>query len=179
MLISLLCSFSLARATSQSPSFIRCEITMFGLAEQGPHCPSGTALFLLLTKGRLGAHFTGGAYMLRNAIWITLFGLIVGGCASDRTMESSSDSSSAGGGAATMSSPTTTSPTASHPTMSSTPRAEANSMNQSTSAASKGRIAAGVEEETLDSCVARIPQDATVGQRMLAEQTCRRDFSRR
>ena len=117
--------------------------------------------------------------MLRNAIWITLFGLIVGGCASDRTMESSSDSSSAGGGAATMSSPTTTSPTASNPTMSSTPRAEANSMNQSTSAASKGRIAAGVEEETLDSCVARIPQDATVGQRMMAEQTCRRDFSRR
>lgn len=116
--------------------------------------------------------------MLRNAIWITLFGLIVGGCASDRTMESSSDSSSAGGGAATMSSPTTTSPTASNPTMSK-PRAEANSMNQSTSAASKGRIAAGVEEETLDSCVARIPQDATVGQRMLAEQTCRRDFSRR
>lgn len=112
--------------------------------------------------------------MLRNAIWITLFGLMVGGCASDRTMESSSDSSSAGGGAATMSSPTTT-----NPTTSSTPRAEADSMNQSRSGASKDRIAAGVEEETLDSCVARIPKDATVGQRMLAEQTCRRDFSRR
>jgi hypothetical protein len=112
--------------------------------------------------------------MLRNAIWITLFGLIVGGCASDQTMESSSDSSSASGGAATMSSPTTT-----NPTTSSTPRAEADSMNQSRSGASKDRIAAGVEEETLDSCVARIPKDATVGQRMLAEQTCRRDFSRR
>lgn len=112
--------------------------------------------------------------MLRKAIWITLFGLMVGGCASDRTMESSSDSSSAGGGAATMSSPTTT-----NPTTSSTPHAEANSMNQSRSGASKDRIAAGVEEETLDSCVARIPKDATVGQRMLAEQTCRRDFSRR
>jgi hypothetical protein len=112
--------------------------------------------------------------MLRNAIWITLFGLIVGGCASDQTMESSSDSSSASGGAATMSSPTTT-----NPTTSSTPRAEADSMNQSRSGASKDRIAAGVEEETLDSCVARIPQDATVGQRMLAEQTCRRDFNRR
>jgi hypothetical protein len=29
----------------------------------------------------------------------------------------------------------------------------------------------------LDSCIARIPQNATAGQRMLAEQTCRRDFS--
>lgn len=112
--------------------------------------------------------------MLRNAVWMMLFGLIVGGCASDRTMESSSDSSSAAGGAATMSSPTTSSPT-----MSSTPPAEANSANQSKTQSSKARIAAGVEEETLDSCVARIPQDATAGQRMLAEQTCRRDFSRR
>ena len=112
--------------------------------------------------------------MLRNAVWITLFGLIVGGCASDRTMESSSDSSSAAGGAATTSSPTTSSPT-----MSSTPPAEASSTNQSKTQSSKARIAAGVEEETLDSCVARIPQDATAGQRMLAEQTCRRDFSRR
>ena len=108
--------------------------------------------------------------MLKNAMWITLFGLIVGGCASDRTMESSSDSSSASGGAATTSSPTTSSPT-----MSSTPRADANSANQPMSQSTKGRIAAGVEEETFDTCVARIPQDATVGQRMLAEQTCRRD----
>jgi hypothetical protein len=117
--------------------------------------------------------------MLKNAMWITLFGLIVGGCASDRTMESSSDSSSASGGAATTSSPTTSSPTTSSPTMSSTPRADANSANQPMSQSTKGRIAAGVEEETFDTCVARIPQDATVGQRMLAEQTCRRDFSRR
>jgi hypothetical protein len=28
----------------------------------------------------------------------------------------------------------------------------------------------------LDSCLQRIPRDATVGQKMLAEQTCRRDF---
>jgi hypothetical protein len=67
----------------------------------------------------------------------------------------------------------------SSPTMSSTPRPDANSANQPMSQSTKGRIAAGVEEETFDTCVARIPQDATVGQRMLAEQTCRRDFSRR
>jgi hypothetical protein len=44
---------------------------------------------------------------------------------------------------------------------------------------SKNRIAAGVEEETLDTCLARIPQDSTTGQKMLAEQTCRRDFAPR
>jgi hypothetical protein len=43
--------------------------------------------------------------------------------------------------------------------------------------ASKSRNAAGVEEETLDSCLARIPRDASAGQRLLAEQTCRRDFA--
>jgi hypothetical protein len=53
--------------------------------------------------------------------------------------------------------------------------ASTNTMNPST--ASKSRIAAGVEEETLDTCLARIPQDASAGQRMLAEQTCRRDFA--
>jgi hypothetical protein len=34
-----------------------------------------------------------------------------------------------------------------------------------------------VEEETLDTCLARIPRDASAGQRLLAEQTCRRDFA--
>src|SRR5688572_28521279 len=43
---------------AKAPVFIRCEITTFDLGEQVPHCPSRTALFLLLTKGRLGAHFT-------------------------------------------------------------------------------------------------------------------------
>jgi hypothetical protein len=48
------------------------------------------------------------------------------------------------------------------------------------SASSKSSVAAAVEEEdTLDTCLARIPQDATVGQKMLAEQTCRRDFASR
>ena len=110
--------------------------------------------------------------MLRNAILITFFGLMVGGCASDGDkMESSGgspstagDSSTAGGGAAVSS-----------PTMSGTAAAESNSMNQPNS--SRNRIAAGVEEETLDTCLAHIPQDATAGQKMMAEQTCRRDFS--
>ena len=89
-----------------------------------------------------------------------------------------SRSSPGAGGAATTSSPAMSSPSTSSPTMSSTPPAESNTMNQSKSASSRARISAGVEEETLDTCLAHIPKDATVGQRMLAEQTCRRDFSR-
>lgn len=119
--------------------------------------------------------------MLRNALGIMLFGLMIGGCATDSKMESSSDSSSSSGGAA-VSSPTTTG-SSSRPMTSESRVADSGSMtSESTSSinkagSSQNRIAAGVEEETLDTCIARIPQDATAGQRMLAEQTCRRDFS--
>jgi hypothetical protein len=65
----------------------------------------------------------------------------------------------------------------SSPAMSSAAATESSSMNQANS--SRARIAAGVEEETLDSCLAHIPQNATAGQRMLAEQTCRRDYPSR
>lgn len=41
------------------------------------------------------------------------------------------------------------------------------------------RIAAGAAEDTLNACLARIPKDATMGQRMLAEESCRRDESAR
>ena len=37
------------------------------------------------------------------------------------------------------------------------------------------RIAAGAVEDTLKACMARIPKDATIGQRMTAEQSCGRD----
>lgn len=82
---------------------------------------------------------------------ITLLGLIVGGCASDGTMGSSdtsstSSTSGASGGGAT---PTTTK--------------------------NIDRLASGSVEDTLDNCMARIPKDATAGQKMLAEQSCRRD----
>ena len=119
--------------------------------------------------------------MLRNALGIMLFGLMIGGCATDSKMESSSDSSSSSGGAA-VSSPTTTG-SSSRPMTSDSRAADSGSMtSESTSSinkagSSQNRIAAGVEEETLDTCIARIPKDATAGQRMLAEQTCRRDFS--
>jgi hypothetical protein len=38
-----------------------------------------------------------------------------------------------------------------------------------------GRIAVGAVEDTLQACMARIPSDATGGQRMLAERSCQRD----
>lgn len=37
--------------------------------------------------------------------------------------------------------------------------------------------AAGSVEDSLQACLARIPKDATSGQRMIAEQSCRRDES--
>ena len=136
--------------------------------------------------------------MLRNAIWMTFFGLVVGGCASDanvqQPVEPSRGTSSTADGAAVSSpampdvaptEPTSTSskksdvvaaePSSTSPAMSSAAATESNPTNQSKS--TRNRIAAGVEEETLDTCVAGIPEGATVGQKMLAEQTCRRDYA--
>lgn len=42
-------------------------------------------------------------------------------------------------------------------------------------AKSGGRASAGTQGDSLEACLARIPADATVGQRMLAEETCQRD----
>lgn len=42
-------------------------------------------------------------------------------------------------------------------------------------AKSAGRASAGTQGDSLEACLARIPEDATAGQRMLAEETCARD----
>ena len=118
--------------------------------------------------------------MFRHTIWLLFLVLMIGGCASDGTMDSSQGSASTAGGP----------PASSNPAMGGVAAAESSStapMTSSTATAEspeakqsrQTRIAAGVEEETLDTCIARIPQNATAGQRMLAEQTCRRDFSAR
>lgn len=44
-------------------------------------------------------------------------------------------------------------------------------------AKSGGRASAGTQGDSLAACMARIPEDATSGQRMLAEETCERDQS--
>ena len=120
--------------------------------------------------------------MFRDAILITCFGLIVGGCAGDRkieTVESSGGSTPNATGEAAVSSPAMSAAAATErnsiSTQMSAPAAtESTSMNQSKS--SQSRIAAGVEEETLDTCLSHIPQDATAGQKMMAEQTCHRNY---
>ena len=44
---------------------------------------------------------------------------------------------------------------------------------------SSGRVSSGTQGDSLDACMARIPKDATEGQRMLAEDSCRRDQAMR
>lgn len=39
------------------------------------------------------------------------------------------------------------------------------------------RASAGTQGDSLEACMARIPKDATEGQRMLAEESCQRDQS--
>jgi len=41
------------------------------------------------------------------------------------------------------------------------------------------RVASGAVEDTLNECLARIPKDASAGQRMLAEESCKRDQASR
>jgi hypothetical protein len=42
-----------------------------------------------------------------------------------------------------------------------------------------GIVAAGAAEDNLKTCLARIPKDASAGQRMIAEQGCQRDQAAR
>ncbi|OGW68448.1 MAG: hypothetical protein A3A88_11040 [Nitrospirae bacterium RIFCSPLOWO2_01_FULL_62_17] len=46
---------------------------------------------------------------------------------------------------------------------------------------SEGRsiVASGAVEDSQEACLARIPKDATSGQRMIAEQSCNRDQTSR
>ncbi|MDH5426749.1 MAG: hypothetical protein OEZ57_07705 [Nitrospirota bacterium] len=41
------------------------------------------------------------------------------------------------------------------------------------------RVSQGTQGDSLDACLARIPSDATAGQRMVAERTCQRDADNR
>jgi hypothetical protein len=42
-------------------------------------------------------------------------------------------------------------------------------------AKSGGRASSGTQGDSLEACLTRIPEDATPGQRMLAEESCKRD----
>lgn len=41
------------------------------------------------------------------------------------------------------------------------------------------RVSQGTQGDSMEACMARIPSDATSGQRMLAERTCQRDANTR
>ena len=41
--------------------------------------------------------------------------------------------------------------------------------------AAPSAVASGAVEDSLKACLARIPKDASAGQRMMAEQSCQRD----
>lgn len=45
----------------------------------------------------------------------------------------------------------------------------------SASAGDLGMVASGAVEDTLKACLARIPKDASIGQRMMAERSCQYD----
>jgi hypothetical protein len=81
---------------------------------------------------------------------VALGSLVVGGCASEGTMGSSGAGSASGGGTTTTS-----------------------------STENIDRIASGSVEDSLNACTARIPKDASAGQQMLAEESCRRDQANR
>jgi hypothetical protein len=100
----------------------------------------------------------------KSACWMLLTGLIVSGCASDGKIEPESVSSTFDGGTA-VSGSTTSGRQASI----STSPSPATSTNLD-------RIASGSVEDTLNDCLSRVPRDASEGQKLLAEQSCRRDF---
>ena len=119
---------------------------------------------------------------------IALFGLIVSGCASEGTM----GSSGAGSGGATSAQNDSlqacmariaSSGTAGNKQVAeeSCKRDEAVKMSivGAATAKSNDRAASGTQGDTLDACMARIPKDATAGQRMLAEESCQRDQANR
>ena len=114
--------------------------------------------------------------MLRNMMWLIFFGLMVGGCAGDRMVDSSPAASSTAD----------RTPAVSNPAPSGNVVAESSStIDQPTTSSMKEskpiqkRLETEAGEETMDTCVAHIPDDATTGQRMLAEQTCQRNFAPR
>jgi hypothetical protein len=80
---------------------------------------------------------------------LALAGLLLGGCVSDGATGTAGGGSSSGSGA----------------TFGTTKNIE--------------RVASGAVEDNLNACMARIPKDASAGQKMLAEESCRRDQANR
>ncbi len=119
--------------------------------------------------------------------------ITVGGCASDGTMESSGGGtpSKASGGTAVVQNDSLQACLArisSSASAGTRQVAEESCKRDETvragivgtaSAKSQDRAASGTHGDTLEACMARVPKDATAGQRALAEASCRRDQENR
>lgn len=122
---------------------------------------------------------------------LALSGLLIGGCATEGTTGSSGTGGASGASAATTQNDSLQaclgriSSSASAGTRQvaeeSCKRDEAVRMGivGTASAKSGDRAASGTQGDTLDACMARIPKDASSGQRMLAEESCKRDQANR
>jgi hypothetical protein len=121
---------------------------------------------------------------------VALVSLMVGGCATEGTMGSGGGASSGGGSSAAQTSSLQAcldrigsggSAGARQVAEESCRNNEAQRLAVAGTAASKSneRAASGTQGDTLDACMARIPKDASAGQRMLAEESCRRDQANR
>ena len=121
---------------------------------------------------------------------LTAVGLLVGGCATNGTMGSGGTTATSGGGsvAATNSLqacldriPAGSSAGARMVAEESCRDNDARRLAVAGTADSKSgnRVASGTQGDSLEACMARIPKDATAGQRMLAEESCQRDQANR
>lgn len=122
---------------------------------------------------------------------LALSGLLIGGCASEGTMGSPGASGATGGSTAAGQNdslqaclgriPSSASAGTRQVAEESCKRDEAVRMGivGTASAKSGDRAASGTQGDTLEACMARIPKDASSGQRMLAEESCKRDQANR
>lgn len=122
--------------------------------------------------------------VLALSLWAGL-GLLVSGCASDGTMGSGAGSGSSAGQTSSLQ---TCLDRISGGSAGARMVAEEScrdndalrlSVVGTATTKSNDRPAAGTAGDTLDACMARIPKDASAGQRMLAEESCRRDQANR
>ncbi|MDP1767282.1 MAG: hypothetical protein Q8L74_00610 [Nitrospirota bacterium] len=116
--------------------------------------------------------------------FVALVGMLVGGCASEGTMGST------GAGASGQASPLdvclagiSSSASAGTKQVAEESCRRDSSVRMSiigaATAKSNDRAASGTPGDSLDACMGRIPKDASVGQKMLAEESCKRDQATR
>ena len=65
------------------------------------------------------------------------------------------------------------------PASSTSPAASASKGNGASAPSDATRVSSGTQGDTLDACLARIPSNASSGQRMLATMSCERDANTR